>query len=181
MKTKNQLVRSFLPLLAAGLALLSVGCAGLQQERFYSITQNADGKFYAPNGEQRFPSALSIKVENTTDNTIAVFTREDRVIVLVPPHQLRTIEADLDYNQENYRFILFAKIAGDEMKGKELAKREFVFRNYRQYDQVYGSGWGPVVPETKFWVIGIADFRLQDDSQGIFAPRRPNGSFNWFR
>jgi len=180
MKTNTRTVRSFLPLLLAGLALLSgFGCA--TQERFYTITQNADGKFYTPNGDRRFPSALSIKVENTTDKSIALFVREDRVIVSVPPHQLRTIEAGLDYNQENYRFILFAKIVGDEMKGKELAKREFFFRNYRQFDQVYGPGWGPAVPETKIWVIGLADFRLQPEPQGIFTPRPSNGSFNWFR
>lgn len=181
MNTKIRSIRSFLPLLAAGLALiLGAGCAGIQQDRFYALTQAADGKFYTPAGEQRFPSAATVKVENTTDKSIAVFAREDRVITLIPPHQLRTVEVALDYNQVNYRLILFARIADDTMQGKELAKQSFVFSNYR-YDAVYGPGWGMPTPETRLWVIRSGDFKLQAQPQSIFTPRPTNGSFNWFR
>ncbi len=181
MKTTNWSVRSFLPLLLAGLSLLlGVGCAGLRQERFYALTQAADGKFYTPAGEQRLPSPATVKVENTTDKSIAVFAREDRVIALIPPHQLRTVEVALDYNQLNYRLILFAKIADDTMQGKELAKQSFIFSNYR-YDAVYGPGWGMPTPETKLWVIRNGDFKPQGQPQSIFAPRPNGGSFNWFR
>jgi hypothetical protein len=181
MKTKTQVVRSFLPILIAGFALiLGAGCA--TQERFYSLTQAPDGKFYTPEGNRRFPSAATVKVENTLGKEIAVFAREDRIITIVPPHQLRTVEVALDYNQQNYRLVLFAKIVDDTMQGKELAKQAFSFSNY-YYDPVYGPGWGAARPETKLWVIRQSDFRLQDGPQGIFAPRPlgNNGGFNWFR
>lgn len=184
MKTKNCSVRSVLPLLAAGLALfLGAGCSGLLQDRHYSLTQAPDGKFYTPAGEQRLPSAATVKVENTTEKTIAIFVREDKVIVLVPPHELRTVEVALDYYQENYRTILFARIMDDTMQGKEFAKQSFVFRNY-SYDQVYGRGWGMPTPETKLWVIRKADFKLPPEPQQIIILPRPpsnNGGFNWFR
>lgn len=181
MKTKYCSVRSLLPLLAAGLALFfGIGCAGLQQERFYALTQAPDGKFYTPSGERRFPSPATVKVENTTEKTIAIFAREDRIIVLVPPHQLRTVEVALDYYQENYRLMLFAKIPEDSMRGKEFAKKDFFFRNH-SYDPVYGPGWGSPTPETKLWVIRQGDFKLQQP-QGIFSPSPLNNSgFNWFR
>lgn len=181
MKIKYWSVRSSLLLLAAGLAcIFGVGCT-TPQDTVYSLTQAPDGKFYTPAGDRRFPSPATVKVENTTEKTIAIFAREDRVIVTIPPHQLRTVEVSLEYYQQNYTAVLFAKILDDPMRGKELAKRAFVFRNYR-FDPVYGPGWGAATPETKLWVIYAADFKLQQPQQGIFGTRPSGGaSFNWFR
>lgn len=175
MKTKITSVRSFLPLLAAGLALfLGVGCA--TQERFYSITQASDGKFYTPTGERRYPSSASVKVENTLDKDIEVFAREDRVITIVPAHQLRTVYVALDYYEQGFRAVLFARIVGDTMKGKELAKNDFRFANY-SYDPVYGSGWGTPTPETKEWTIYEKDFLLRQDAP---SPSRNGFGGHWF-
>jgi|GEM_PF-3114230 len=171
-------IRSILPLLVAGIALfLGVGCA--TQDRFYSLTQAADGKFYTPKGEQRFPSAATVKVENTLDKTIAIFAREDRMIVSIPPHELRTVEVSLEYYQVGYRLMLFAKVVDEPMRGKELAKQVFTFSNYR-FDPVYGYGWGSPTPETKLWVIRQGDFKLQQ-SQGGIGSAPQSGGFLWFR
>lgn len=174
MKTKSLSVRLFLPLLAAGLAFLT-GCV-TPQERIYALTQGADGKFYTPSGERRFPTAASVKVENTQNKSIGIFVREDRLVVIVPPHELRTIQVALDYYQEGYRLVLFARVMGETMQGKEFAKREFYFRNDRS-DPVYGAGWGSPVPETKIWVIGAGDFILQQQPPVPFGRQ----GLIWFR
>ncbi|MEK7645285.1 MAG: hypothetical protein AAB391_03135 [Patescibacteria group bacterium] len=182
MKTNTRSVRSFLPLLVAGLSLLlGVGCAGLRQERFYSLTQAADGKFYDPTGEQRFPSAATVRVENTLEKgTIEVFVREDKNVVLIPPKSFRTVHVQLDYYQQGYVAVLFARILDDNTPGRTLAKRAFIFQNARHNDRVYGQDFGPVIPETKVWIVKREEFILPPP-QPPAQVRSSGFGLGWFR
>ncbi len=174
-------LRPLLPLLAAGLALLfGIGCSTLP-ERLYSITQAPDGKFYTPTGEQRLPSHATVKVENTLDKTtLAIFAREDKIITIVPPHEIRTVHVELDYYQQDYHLILFAK-PSEDMAGKELAKGSFRFSNYRYYDAVYGQNFGAVRPETKVWVIRRNDFTPQKSYRSSSVGNNSTIGLGWFR
>ncbi len=176
MNTKKSSVRSFLPLLLAGLALLllGTGCFTPPTQRLYTVTQAPDGKWYDPNGNRSYPMPASVKVENTLATPLEVFAREDLVIAVVPPGEIRTIYVNMTYIEPGFRMVLFARPVGDSLRGKELAKREFRFSNYYGYDQVYGPGWGSPVVETKVWTVGTGEFILRPQ-----APSRV-GVWTWF-
>ena len=123
---------------------LGSGCQSfrqaLHQERFETSPARA--------------TRFAIKVVNDSTVELALFEHEARVLAIVPAHEVKTIYVNLEYYDQNFKVVMFAKPITMAMGGKYIPRQTFYFRNYR-YDSVYGSGWG--APENEIYVWGIND------------------------
>lgn len=140
---KTPLFRALGPLfLTAVLVLLGTGCVNIP--RLTTLDKHA--------------SPFQVKVKNDSSLELLVFQHEREPLTVVPPHEVRTVYVNLDYYDQNYSVVLFARPTSIPLDGKKIPARRFVFTNYR-YDPVYGSGWGRPQNETYVWPIDDNTFK----------------------
>ncbi len=155
---KNYLlsVRLLLLALLLGVAGFGGGCATSPGRAFYQALHQ--GRFETLPGRI---TPFAVPIVNNTTNEFAVTSHfSQEVLVIVHPHETRTVFTHLEYYEQYFKVTFFVRPVSSTLAGKYIPSKTVVFQNYR-YDPVYGSGWGAPQNEVYVWPVSDETFKYR--------------------